>query len=404
MSKWDIKTKFVNLKKKLIIINSSMWTTPKYTKIIVFIILYLVFSCQNKSESDKDSKNTSERVNFYPNKIIEAKSFKVEYFDNYKILTIKGLKEKVILKNKNATLPKTLEKGKVIEIPLKKVVTLSSTQVAFLEELGLSDKIIAHDKAEYLSESKTLDNIKKGKVKEVGEENNINQELVLSLNPEVVFLNSPDISQFKVLSEAGINLIPCVEWQEHTPLGRAEWLKFIAVFFNKEELAEKSFNEIKSNYEKLSKKITQYLVNENLDKPTVLTQLPFKDTWYVSGGKSYFAKFLEDAGTKYIWANDNSTGSLALDFETVFAKANQADFWINTGTAKSKAEMLEQDKRFSEFESFKNNQVYSHIKGGSLNKYWMQGTVRPDEVLADLVNIFYPKFSSNEFIYYEKLQ
>ena len=54
----------------------------------------------------------------------------------------------------------------------------------------------------------------------------------------------------------------------------------------------------------------------------------YQGVWYLPGGASYQAKIIEDAGGKYIWADDKSAGSLNLSYEEVLAKAHNADIWL----------------------------------------------------------------------------
>ena len=78
---------------------------------------------------------------------------------------------------------------------------------------------------------------------------------------------------------------------EPTPLGRAEWIRFQALFFGKEESADSLFWQTVKAYEKI-KALTQQVK----ERPSVVTEKKYGAVWYLPGGKSYMAHFLEDAG------------------------------------------------------------------------------------------------------------
>jgi len=181
-------------------------------------------------------------------------------------------------------------------------------------------------------------------------------------------------------------------------LSRAEWGKFIALFFNKEAQAEQVFTQTAAQYEKLAKLAASVRM-----KPTVVVNVNYQGTWYMDGGKTYVAQFLEDAGATYLWADNSDVGEVMLSFEEVFNKAADADYWINTGFWNSAREALADDERYGEFAAFKNNHVYnnnarSNAKGG--NDYFESGIANPDVILEDLIKIFHPELLPDHQLYY----
>jgi iron complex transport system substrate-binding protein len=141
---------------------------------------------------------------------------------------------------------------------------------------------------------------------------------------------------------------------ENLPLGRAEWIKFIALFFNREADATAIFDGIVDEYTALTE-----LAAGAETRPTVFTDSAYEGTWYMAGGDSYTAHLLADAGADYIYKDDESTASLYLDFETVLDDAAGADFWVNAnGFWFSPEDALASDERYAEFAAFQNQQVY----------------------------------------------
>ena len=205
------------------------------------------------------------------------------------------------------------------------------------------------------------------------------------------------------LGQLGIPAVFCGEYLEPHPLGKAEWIRFFSLFYEKEDQAASFFEDIDSAYNTLA-----HLTSELSSRPRVLSGLPWKDTWYMAGGESFAAKLMEDAGGDYLWKDNPSTQAVPLDLESVYLRAVDADIWINPGAARSLEDIMELDERFGDLKVQKSAQVFnndarSNAAGG--NDYWESATVRPDLVLADLIGVFHPGLlTDHRFVYYRQLK
>ena len=161
---------------------------------------------------------------------------------------------------------------------------------------------------------------------------------------------------------------------------------------------------IKSDYEALTKLALSYN-----NKPSVLTELKFGDTWYVPGGKSFMAQMICDANANYLWMSDTLSGSLPLSFEAVYAKAHKADFWLNVSMCTSKQQMLAQDKRYGDFAAFKNNAIFNnnlHSNALNYSSYWETGMIYPNRILSDMIQMFHKQAKDSidrPFYYYKQV-
>jgi iron complex transport system substrate-binding protein len=193
------------------------------------------------------------------------------------------------------------------------------------------------------------------------------------------------------------------EYLEKHPLGRAEWIKFMALFFNKEKMADSIFQSVEKEY-----LLTQMFAEKSSMHPKVMSGILYGDAWFMPGGKNYAATILKDAGCSYLWSDTESNGFLEIGFESVFAKAKNADFWIGVGAFKSLKEIEVAEKRYSLFKPFKEKNIYSYnarqgVKGGS--EFLELGYLRPDLILKDLVKITHPELLPDYQLYfYKKLQ
>ena len=144
------------------------------------------------------------------------------------------------------------------------------------------------------------------------------------------------------------------EYLEKYPLGRAEWIKFVALFFEKEKEADSVFAVIEKDY-----LATMQLAVAAVQKPTVLSGIVYGDAWFMPAGKNYAAHLLNDAGLDYMWKETDSNGFLELSFESVYAKAKDADLWIGVGSFSSLGEIKATEPRYGLFKPFSQKQVYS---------------------------------------------
>ena len=349
----------------------------------------------------------------FPDKVeVEyARGFEVEYFDTYKVVTVPeawpGATEPFayLLVQRGAQVPDGYENAMVVEVPVQSIITMSTTYLTHMENLGVLDTLVAHDSYDWLYSPTVRDMAEEQDLPAVGAGSMVNVELVLSLEPEVIMTygsGSPDFDAHPTLLEAGLPVVMNADFLEPTPLGKAEWVKFIALFYNEEAEANELFSEVEEEYNALAE------VAKNADgKPSVLINAPWNGTWVVGSGDSFIARYIADAGGRYIWEDTEGSSSLFLDIETVLDVASDAGYWINPGQWRSLDHALAEDSRFSEFLAFEAAQVFNNDKrrteaGGS--DYYESGAANPHIVLADLVKIFHPELvPDHEFYYYRRL-
>lgn len=291
---------------------------------------------------------------------------------------------------------------KVIRIPLKSIVCTSTTHIPLLDYLDESDKLVGFPTTDYISSEKTRAQVDAGKVQELGVDKGLNLELLAALKPGVVmgYVTNSDYGQFKKIEELGIPSVMNAEYLEKHPLGRAEWIKFMALFFNKERQADSVFNAIEQNYLDTRRRADTVRM-----RPTVLSGVVYGDAWFLPGGQNYATTLLRDAGCQYLWESDSTNGFLELSFETVYEKAHSADRWIGPGSYNSLKEIETADQRYANFKAFQEKNVYSYnarvgAKGGS--EFLELGYLRPDIILKDLLFIAHPTLIPEHRLFFHK--
>jgi iron complex transport system substrate-binding protein len=357
----------------------------------IILIFVLFISCK------KEVSNKLTNTNFHPKSSIKyAKGFDIISTKNEKKLIIKNP-----YSNTSNNFEYIIKKGihehlNVINTPIKKIVVTSTTHIPMLELLGEEKALVGFQNTDYISSTKTRNRIDAGLVKELGNEAALNTESVLELKPDAVIGFTMDNynKTFNLIEKHGIPVIINGDWREETPLGRAEWIKFFGVLFNKERLADSIFKTIEVDY-----LAAKYIAKQNTKHPSILSGAIMRnDIWSLPAGESFVAQFLLDANVNYLWKNSKGKGSLQLSYESVLEKAQHAEYWIAPGYFSSKAQLLENNPHYKNFTAFKNNIIYTAstkrgVKGGVM--YYELGPTRPDLILQDIIKITNPTLLPN---------
>lgn len=347
--------------------------------------------------SCKEVKTPEKHTIFTTSSITYASGFKVFPYSTYTKIEVSNPWPNAnktftyILLKEGQKAPKNEEFDAVVQTPVKKIVVTSTTHIPALEALGVENTLIGFPDTRYISSKKTRKNITDGRVKELGVNEAINTEVLLDLQPDLVVgfsINSGN-KTYETIKNSGIPVVYNGDWVEETPLGKAEWIKFFAPFFNKETEADSIFKSIETEYFS-AKKIASVAVK----RPTVFSGAMYKDVWYMPAGDSWAAQFLEDANTNYLWKETTGTGSVSLNFENVLEKAGEADLWIGTSQFTSYAQLEESNPHYTRFKAFQQKKSYTFsLTTGETGgvEYYELAPSRPDLVLKDLIKIAHPE-------------
>ena len=378
-------------------------------------IALFIWRCNSK---EKDVLKSANEINMFQNPeadstIKYAKRFSISENNICKIiylfgnLNINDTSATFIIAKDSTTVFPDKKNTFVLKQSCKKIASLSSVYSSMITELGEINKIVAIENVDYYNNALILNKFNSKNLIELSKGPELDVEQTLLLKPDIIFSfgmgNSPSAANEKII-RANIPIVVAVDHLEENPLARAEWIKFFAAFVNKARKADSIFAEVEKNYDALKK------IAASVDsKPTVFTEIKFGEIWYVPGGKSFMANFINDAGGSYIWNDNEKTGSLNLGFEEVYVKAKNADFWLNQALVKTKAELLSLEKRYSDFRAFKIGNLYNNIKNTNnkgYSDYWETGIMYPNRILSDLIQIFHPELKAqikNDLYYYKKL-
>lgn len=380
---------------------------PRISLFTAYITTILFIACNTKNEPrHKNNKNiTAQEV-----KLIYARRFEIKKQKTHKTITVKKPWKKAgfaytYIVTKDTIVKNTDKNTTVIQSPVNRIACVSATHMAMISKLNATDKLAAIADADNTHNPVIIDKVNTGKIKETGSYDHMNFEKMVEINPDLIFESATGSSydNYPKLRELGLNVAFVAAYMETHPLGKLEWIKYFGAFLGKSKLADSIFTSISKKYQVL-KKLTKNIKH----KPLVIAGYPKKDTWIAPGGNSYFARFLKDAGVRYVWADDTTSGNMHLSFETAFQKGLKADYWVNSRLSGiSTYNTRAGDERFAAFKSVKNKNVYNNDRRTNehnRNDYWETGTVEPHIILKDLIKIFHPeKVPAHQLKYYRKI-
>ncbi len=268
----------------------------------------------------------------------------------------------------------------------ERIICMSSSHVAFLNELGIGDKIVGVAGIGLVSSHLPPD------VADIGYDRTVNYELIAALDADLILLSGLEDERLKNL---GTRTLDVRDWLEPTPLGRARWIVEIARACGIEQRGEEKYSEIEKAYNARKQSAAKF---EN--KPKVMLNAPYRGVWYVPGAQNYMVKLVEDAGGECI-ATGTGSESVPIGIEAAYLAMKQADFWLNTNHYDSVDALWGDNPRFADIEvAVFNNNARTTPAGGS--DFWESGVVRPEIILNDLVSIFHG--SADSLYYYKRLK
>ncbi|WP_418791886.1 stalk domain-containing protein [Phosphitispora sp. TUW77] len=337
---------------------------------------------------DKKTAKVSIQIKELP--VYYSKNFRIKYLDNGCKLITDGEHYRILLVPRGKTAPKGIIADKTVYIPLQKVMTASSTFAGAMAKLNVLDSLKAVTTSkDYWYILKVKDLVSRGAIKYVGGDNMEppNYELVKSINPELVFLYTGTAGQQHVmrkLSEMGVSFAVNNEYLEPDGLGRLEWIKFTAAFYDKELEAEKMFNDaIKNVYTATAKAA-------GLTKPKVAWGLSWQGKVYITNPASYVGKWITMCGGDYVFKDHNVRADTQVSPEYFYAQAKDADVFIFSSTTnymKSPTinQIVKENPLFANLKAVKNGNVWAYAPD------WWQTIPETDVFVKDIAAVFHPE-------------
>lgn len=379
------------------------------------LVALLMASCASKGNKQEKATDTTQlqqtvtaesRVRVTPR---YAEGFQLTYKEGYILVDIHDPQNEESTHFLYALMPRGTKPEGVpaeyarIETPVRNAICMTSLQLSNFIKLGAEDKVAGITSTRHLFNPTVNKQLKEGKTAKIGIEGNFDNEVIMSINPDLILISPFKRGGYETMKDIGIPLIPHLGYKEMTPLGQAEWIKFVGLLLGMEDEANGKFSAIENRYNEL-KALTAG--GEVKKRPVVFSGEIHGGNWYAVGGKSFLAQLFKDAGADYFLKDDDRSGGVTLDFETVYNQADEADYWriVNSypGTYSYKA-LQDQDPRYADFRAFKEKGViYCNMRE---KPFYESMPTEPELVLADLLHIFHPDLlPEHKPVYYHLLK
>ena len=219
-------------------------------------------------------------------------------------------------------------------------------------------------------------------------------ERIIALKPEAILVSPFENSGgYGKLDKLHIPIIEAADYMESSPLGRAEWMKFYGMLFGRaknisttaagkaseaavgkasEATAGKASEAtLPASCELRADSLFAQIEKEYLDLKaeagklpkglSILTERKTGNVWYVPGGQSTIGILLKDANARYIFSDDQHSGSLAMSPEQILAKGSQVDVWAFKyfgGAPLSQVQLLQEYDGYKALAAFNQGNIY----------------------------------------------
>ena len=368
----------------------------------------VLFCCKSTSRKQSSGEQTvKEKVDTVSRIHIKyAKGFWLEEREGYVVLNIKDPQESSHTHYQYALVPRgsTVQTPKdlpVVALPVRSAICMTSLQLSNFIKLGAMDRVVGITSTRFLFNKDMQRQVDEGLTRRIGIEGNFDNEVIMSINPDLMLISPFKRGGYDAVKDIGIPLVPHLGYKEMTPLGQAEWIKFVGLLLGMEDVANREFDRIEQRYNSL-----KAMVGEGGAYQEVFSGELRGGVWYAVGGKSFLAQLFHDAGADYFLKDDPRSGGVTLDFETVYNQAESADYWriANSFAGEYCYDALKaQDERYADFKAFKEKHVvYCNMRE---KPFYESMPAEPEVVLADMIRVFHPEIlPDHEPVYYDILK
>lgn len=292
-----------------------------------------------------------------------------------------------VLVPKETEVPAGLPEGELIRTPLSNMVLCTSVHAALVDELGAYAAIGGVCDKEYMYIDKLQADIRSGKVTDCGSSLTPDIERIVDMDADAILVSPFENSgTYGKLGKIGIPIIECADYMETGALGRAEWMRFYGLLTGRSVTADSLFERIESDYMGMKK-----MVGSVEERPTVIDGKRFGSSWYVAGANSTVGRMIEDAGGRYVFADEMATGSVPYDPEVVFNRGQDARIWMlkyRQETSLTYTQLAQEWAGYAAMGAFKRRNVYAC----NLMKvaFYEETPFHPDRLLRDFIKVFHP--------------
>ena len=303
-----------------------------------------------------------------------------------------------------------------VRTPVENSAVFTSTHCQLLYELGCGQAIRGVCDLDYIN----IPDVKKraasagnhgssSAIADCGSSMAPDIERIIALKPEAILVSPFENSGgYGKLDKLHIPLIEVADYMEASPLGRAEWMKFYGMLFEKSDVKDSKAGIFQSKADSLFAKIEKEYLNLKAAAKklpaglSVLTERKTGSVWYVPGGQSTIGILLKDANARYIFSEDQHSGSLAMSPEQILAKAKNIDVWAFKyfgGKPLSRSQLLQEYAGYKSLAAFGSSRIYQ--VDTSREPYFEITSFHPEVLLREFILLSHPADNAR-FAKYDK--
>lgn len=325
----------------------------------------LVCACPVQAEEKENTYTEIEGLTFdHSMELTYAEQFSVDYYkDGYALITIAEEGQFLVVpEGKEA--PEGLDKNiTVIQKPVENIYLVATSAMNLFCALdGLDHISLSGTDADgwYIEDARKA--LEDGRISFAGKYSAPDYELILDKQcglavESTMIYHMPEVKE--KLEQFGIPVLVEHSSYESHPLGRTEWLKLYAVLLDKEEEAEKLFQEQAEKLEKIED-------SRNTGKKVAFFYINSVGSVNVRKSNDYVAKMIDLAGGEYIFQDlgkdDNALSTMNMQMEELYASAKDADYIIYNSTIDGEltdiSQLLSKSSLLGDFKAVKEGNVW----------------------------------------------
>ena len=283
-------------------------------------------------------------------------------------------------------------KTDTVRTPLESNLVFTAPHCQLLTELGCQNAITGVCDKDYINipdiKSRAQADAKVAHpIMDCGSSMQPDIERIIALHPEALLISPfENNGGYGKLDKLRIPIIETADYMETSPLGRAEWIKLYGLLLGSSK-ADSLFSAIEKEYLQLKAEAAKLPLGLS-----ILTERKTGNVWYVPGGKSTMGILLRDAHAKYIFADDQHSGSLSMSPEQIIAKGNQVDVWAFKyfgGNALTKNDLLAEYQGYQALKAFQSGNIYE--TDTSCEPYFELTSFHPEILLREFIILSHPE-------------
>ena len=296
--------------------------------------------------------------------LLYAENFSVDYYEGgFKLLeTMDGTQILVVPEDKE--IPQNVDEDTIVlKQPVQNMYLVSSAVMDIFSKLDAIDTLRFSSQTEdnwYVDDAKQA--MEDGSLIYAGKYSKPDYELIvsegcsLSIENSMIF-HSPEV--IEMLESFDIPVMVEYSSYESHPMGRVEWIKFFGALVDKEDEAQRIFDEQIDILDSVA-------ANDNTDKTVAFFYITSNGLVQVRQSNDYIPKMIELAGGRYIFDNlvdsESKRSTMNMQVEEFYDGAKDADYIIYNSTIdgglSSVDELIDKCPVLADFKAVKDGNVW----------------------------------------------